>query len=45
MAGVGEGVGGGVTYFYFKDNEAPHFSISDRMYRCINLCLDDAQAQ
>ena len=35
--------GGGVIYF--KNNEAPHFSISERMYRCINLCLDDARVQ
>ena len=34
----------GGTYFYFKNSEAPHFSISDRMHRCINLCLNDAQA-
>ena len=35
----------GGTYFYFKNSEAPHFSISDRMYRCINLCLNDAQVK
>ena len=33
----------GATYFYFKNSEAPHFSISDRMYRYISLCLNDAQ--
>ena len=37
--------GGGETYFYFKNSEAPHFSISDRMYSYIDLCLNDAQGQ
>ena len=41
---LSQGWGSG-TYFYFQNNEAPHFSISDRMYRWFNLCFDDAQAQ
>ena len=40
--GGGEGEWG--AYFYFKNSEAPHFFISDRMYRYINLCLNDAEA-
>ena len=40
----GEGCAGWQTYFYFKNSEAPHFSISDRMYGYINLYLNDAQA-
>ena len=35
----------GRDILYFKNSEAPHFSISERMYRYINLSLNDAQAQ
>ena len=42
--GIKDLLGQGGTYFYFKNREAsPHISISYRMYRCIDLCLNEAQ--